>query len=189
MSIHFSFKTALVRFESDFEVVSKEKDELTTQLSCAQTELVTLRSELENEKKKAASRSGKDQKLDGSFRSAVGVDLSSCSNTADTSNMDMEQSVEEEEPFISSSSLNVPDEEETSEEKQQHQLRISQLTEQLHRLQDAVDEKNTELDQARRALQAAQSSIVELEQQVAANEGGDELKEQLSNANDLIQVI
>lgn len=61
-------QTVLVRYESDFEALSQEKETLTGQLAAAQAELTTLRSSLE----KAKSRS----RLEGSFRSAEGVDLS-----------------------------------------------------------------------------------------------------------------
>ena len=60
--------TDLVRLESDFEVINKEKGALATQLSCTHTELATLRSELD-------SKIGKHKKLDGSFHSVV-LDLS-----------------------------------------------------------------------------------------------------------------
>lgn len=102
---------------------------------------------------KAARKNGK-KKLESSFRSTVYVDLSDCSNTADTSQMDMEQLEKEDEPFISSSSFNLPDEEEMAEEGQQHQLRICQLTEQLHRLQDAVESSIQEGIQTPRSLRS-----------------------------------
>jgi len=79
----------LVRLESDFEVINKEKGALATQLSCTHTELATLRSELD-------SKIGKHKKLDGSFHSVV----YNSGNSTDAFNMDMDQLEEEDQPFI-----------------------------------------------------------------------------------------
>lgn len=176
------------RYEAEFELLSREKEVLTAQLATAQNDMAALRVALEEEKNKASKTTG-PAKLDGSFRSAVGVDLSSCSNTADTSNMDVEHSAaDEDEPFVSSDSLPMPEEDDDDKTTGEQQKKLAQLTDQLHRLQDDIDTKNEALDEARRSLKAAQATIADLEQQLANSEENNKLVEQLDQAVDRIQV-
>ena len=171
--MYFFIQAVLVRYESDFEVLSQKKDVLNELLLTTQNELKNLR----EEKDKIDIQeevTNNDKKMDTTEE----VFDSSCfmaEPSMSASMMDMDQTADSDDKFSSWNQLNdestpavkVPDAAalrmQKVDDSNKRKQELEEMSDKLVELQKEVSAKTTALEESLRSLETAQLTIENLE--------------------------
>ena len=170
--MYFFIQAVLVRYESDFEVLSQEKDVLNELLLTTQNELKNLREE--KDKIDIQEATNNDKKMDTTEE----VFDSSCfmaEPSMSASMMDMDQTADSDDKFSSWNQLNdestpavkVPDADalrmQKVDDSNKRKQELEEMSDKLVELQKEVSAKTTALEESLRSLETAQLTIENLE--------------------------
>ncbi|KAK4005430.1 hypothetical protein OUZ56_007143 [Daphnia magna] len=175
-------QSVLLRYETDYDTQSQEKEALRNQLLSAQNELATLR----QEQNKTVSSQRQEESSGNKFDNSREEFESSCfmgDPSISTSVVNMEQSCGSDEEFVSlreqlgdtcvSSTAHEVSEvtaqalqkiDDSNNRKQELEEEVSQMAAKIHELQEELASKTMAVEQSLLSLETAQSTIRILEQ-------------------------
>lgn len=178
----YGFQSVLLRYETDYDTQSQEKEALRNQLLSAQNELATLR----QEQNKTVSSQRQEESSGNKFDNSREEFESSCfmgDPSISTSVVNMEQSCGSDEEFVSlreqlgdtcvSSTAHEVSEvtaqalqkiDDSNNRKQELEEEVSQMAAKIHELQEELASKTMAVEQSLLSLETAQSTIRVLEQ-------------------------